>query len=187
MEQELGRKAQAARTEVASLNGQLELLLAQAEAETAALELDTADAPDRADPDSFLAWLQTNAATAAEQRRAAALDAEGLRADRLSARDAAAARAARQAKLAAAERRRSEAEAAAPAAAAKSAQLGLHRKAEVLGGQLQAVDSAATAEELAAAAMAAAAEDLRTAALTDPELAAMRNTTAGSGPGLSVR
>ena len=123
VEQELGRKAQAARTEVASLNGQLELLLAQAEAETAALELDTADAPDRADPDSFLDWLQTNAATAAGQRRAAALEAERLRADSLAARDAAAARAARQAKLAGAERRRSEAEAAAPAVAAKSAQL----------------------------------------------------------------
>ena len=51
VEQELGRQAQAARTEVASLNGQLELLLAQAEPDTAALELDTADAPDRANPD----------------------------------------------------------------------------------------------------------------------------------------
>ncbi|BCW67594.1 nuclease SbcCD subunit C [Arthrobacter sp. NicSoilB4] len=180
VEQELGRKAQAARTEVASLNGQLELLLAQAEAETAALGLDTADAPERADADAFLAWLGTNAAAAAEQRRAAALGADEKRADRLSARDAATARAARQAKLAGAERRRSEAEAAAPAVAAKSAQLGLHRKAEVLGGQLQAADSAGTAEERAAAAMAAAAEDLRSAALTDPELAAMLNTTAGS-------
>lgn len=184
VEQELGRKAQAARTEVASLNGQLELLLAQAEAETAALEFDPADAPDQTDPDSFLAWLETNAATAAEQRRAAALDADGLRADRLSARDAAAARAARQAKLAGAELRRSEAEAAAPAIAAKSAQLGLHRKAEVLGGQLQAMDSAGTAEDLAAAAMAAAAENVRTAALTDPELAALRNTAAGGRPDL---
>ncbi|MGO4191025.1 AAA family ATPase [Arthrobacter sp. YAF17] len=184
VEQELGRKAQAARTEVASLNGQLELLLAQAEAETAALEFDPADAPDQSDPDSFLAWLETNAATAAEQRRAAALDADGLRAGLLSVRDAAAARAARQAKLAGAERRRSEAEAAAPAIAAKSAQLGLHRKAEVLGGQLQAVDSAGTAEDLAAAAMAAAAENVRTAALTDPELAALRNTSAGGGPDL---
>ena len=45
VEQELGRKAQAARTEVASLNGQLELLLAQAEAETAALELDIGGCP----------------------------------------------------------------------------------------------------------------------------------------------
>lgn len=184
VEQELGRKAQAARTEVASLNGQLELLLAQAEAETAALEFDPADAPDQSDPDSFLAWLETNAATAAEQRRAAALDADGLRAGLLSARDAAAARAARQAKLAGAERRLSEAEAAAPAIAAKSAQLGLHRKAEVLGGQLQAVDSAGTAEDLAAAAMAAAAENVRTAALTDPELAALRNTSAGGSPDL---
>ena len=177
VEQELGRKAQAARTEVASLNDQLELLLAQAEAETATLELDTADAPDRADPDSFLSWLEEQAGTVAEQRRAAALEAEGLRAVRLSARDTATARAARQAKLAAAERRRTEAEAAAPAVAARSGQLGLHRQAEVLGGQLQAVDSAGTAEDLAAAAMAAAAEELRTAALTDPELAALRNGT----------
>ena len=182
VEQELGRKAQAARTEVASLNNQLELLLARAESETAALELDTAAAPDRADPDSFLSWLQAQAGTAAEQRRDAALEAEVLRAGRLSARDTAAARAARQAKLAAAERRRAEAEATAPAAAARSGQLRLHRQAEVLSGQLHAVDSAGTAEALAAAAMAAAAEDLRTAALTDPELAALRNGTPGGIP-----
>ncbi|KUM38509.1 AAA family ATPase [Arthrobacter sp. EPSL27] len=173
VEQELARKAQAARAEVASLNGQLELLFAQAEAETAALELDTADAPDRAAPDQYLAWLQVSAAAAGEQRRAAALDAEEVRLSRVSARDAATARAARQVRLAAAERRRVEAEAAAPAIAAKNSQLDLHRKAEVLGGQLQAVDSAAAAEEAASAAMAAAAEDVRTAALTDPELAAL--------------
>ncbi|MCB5293667.1 AAA family ATPase [Arthrobacter sp. SO3] len=178
VEQELGRKAQAARAEVASLNGRLELLLAQAEAETGALDLDTAEAPDRTDPDSFLTWLGASAAKAAEQTRAAALQAEGLRAHRLSAKDAATARAARQARLAAAERRRSEAEAAAPEAAVKSRQLGLHRRAEVLGGQLQAVDSAGTAEDLAAAAMAAAADDLRAAARTDPELATLRTGTA---------
>ena len=183
VEQELGRKAQAARTEVAGLNGRLELLLAQAEAETAALELDTADAPDRIDPDSFLAWLGENAATAAEQRRAAALQAERLRVERLHERDAATARAARQARLAAAERRRSEVEATAADAAARSGQLGLHRKAEVLGGQLQAVDSAGLAEELAAAAMAAAAEELHSASLTDPELAMLRNGTADGHPG----
>jgi exonuclease SbcC len=184
VEQELGRKAQAARTEVASLNGQLELLLAQAEAETAALELNPAEAPHQDDPDSYLAWLEAQAATTAEQRRAAAVRTDGLRADLMSAGDAATARAVRQAKLAGAERRRSEAEAAAPAVAAKSALLVLHRKAEVLGGQLQAVDSAGMAEEQAAAAMAAAAENVRTAALTDPELAALRNTAAGSSPGL---
>ena len=181
VEQELGRKAQAARAEVAGLNNQLELLLAQAEAETATLELDTAAAPDRADPDTFLSWLQVQAGTAAGQRRAAALEAEGLRAGRLAARDTATARAARQAKLAAAERRRSGAEAAAPAAA-RSGQLGLHRRAEVLSGQLHAVESAGTAEGLAAAAMAAAAEELRTAALTDPELAALRNDTPDGVP-----
>lgn len=183
VEQELGRKAQAARTEVASLNGQLELLLAQAEAETAALGLDSADAPDRAEPDTFLTWLGAAATTAAEQRRAAAVEAEGLRAGQVAARDAAAARAARQAKLAAAERRRSEADAAAPAVAARIEQLGLHRKAEVLGGQLQAADSARAAEETATAAMAAAVEELRTAALTDSELAALGDRTADGGPG----
>lgn len=182
VEQELGRKAQAARNEVASLNGQLELLLVQAEAETASRDLDAGGAPDRGDPDSYLTWLETNAATGAEQRRAAALEAEVLRADRLSARDAATARATRQARLAAAERRRSEAEAAAPTVAAKNGQLGLHRQAEVLGGQLQAADSAATAEESAAAAMAAAAEELRAAALTDPELATLRIGTRDGGP-----
>ena len=183
VEQELGRKAQAARTEVASLNGQLDLLLAQAEAETAALGLDSADAPDRAEPDTFLTWLGAAATAAAEQRRAAAVEAEGLRAGQMAARDAAAARAARQAKLAAAQRRRSEADAAAPAVAARIEQLGLHRKAEVLGGQLQAADSARAAEEAAAAAMAAAVEELRAAALTDSELAALGDRTADGGPG----
>lgn len=186
VEQELGRKAQAARAEVASLNGQLELLLAQAEAETATLELDTAAAPDRADPDSFLSWLQEQAGAAAERRRAAALAAEGLRAGLWSARDAATVRAARHAKLAAAERRRTEAEAAAPAVASKIGRLGLHRQAEVLSGQLHAVESAATAEGLASAAMAAAAEELRTAALTDPELAALRNGDSASSAGGAV-
>ena len=177
VEQELGRKAQAARTEVASLNNQLELLLAQAEAEAATLVLDTAAAPERAAPDSFLSWLQGHAGSAAELRRAAAVEAEGLYAVSLSARDTAIARASRQARLAAAERRRSGAEAAAAAVAAKSGQLVLHRQAEVLSGQLHAVDSTGTAEGLAAAAMATAAEELRTAALTDPELAALRNGT----------
>ncbi|MET1022018.1 MAG: SMC family ATPase [Arthrobacter sp.] len=180
VEQELGRKAQAARTEVADLTGRLELLLAQAEAETAALELDMADVPDRADADSFLAWLEASAAAAAAERRAAALTAERVRTERASARDAATARALRQDRLAAAERRRAEAAAAAPVVAAKTRQLDQHRKAEVLGGQLQAVDSAGQAEELAAAAMAAAVENLRTAARTDPELAALRSAAADS-------
>ena len=186
VEQELGRKAQAARTEVASLNGQLELLLAQAEAETAALELDTADAPDRANPDLFLNWLEAGAAASAERRRVAAAEAERLRAEHAARADAAAARAARQVKLAAAEQRRADAEAAAPVLTVKAEKLGLHRKAEVLGGQLQAMENAEGAEDLAAAAMASASEELRAAALTDPELTALGNgSTDGptEGPG----
>jgi DNA repair protein SbcC/Rad50 len=171
VELELGRKAKAAAAEVATLNQKLDVLLAQAEAETDALELDTADAPDRADPEAFLSWLEGTAAVAAEERQTAALEAELLRGERLSARDAATARAAREAKLRAAEHRRSDAEAAAAQLGAKSRQLALHRKAEVLGGQLQAVDSAAKAEKRAAAAMAVAMDELRAAVRTDPELA----------------
>ena len=177
VEQELGRKAQAARAEVAAVNQKLDVLMAQAEAETDALEIDLSDAPERTDAEAFLSWLQGTAAAVAEERQTAALEAELLRAEHLSARDIATARAARRAKLAAAERRRSEAAAAAPELESKGRQLGLHRKAEVLDGQLQAADSAAAAEEIAAAAMAAATEELRAAALTDPELAALRNGT----------
>ncbi|MCU1547403.1 MAG: family ATPase [Arthrobacter sp.] len=184
VEQELARKAKAADAEVASLNSQLELLLAQGEAETAALELDTAEAPDRADAGSFLAWLKAGAASAAGERRAAAAEAERLRAEHAAELDAATARAARQSKLAAAEQRRTEAEAAAPELDAKIEKLGLHRKAEVLGGQLQAVESAAAVEELAAAAMTGAAEELRSAAITDPELTGVELTAqlAGTTP-----
>ncbi|HSN35855.1 MAG TPA: SMC family ATPase, partial [Arthrobacter sp.] len=177
VEAELGRKAQAARNEVADLSGQLELLLARAEAETAALELELSEAPDRENPDGLLAWLASSAAEAVDQRRACAQKTDRQRADSLSARDAATARVTRQNRLAAAERRRSEAEAAAPAVAVQSGQLELHRRARVLGGQLQAVDAAGTAEEQADAAMAAAAQELRDAARTDVELAAFRNGT----------
>ncbi|MHA7222722.1 AAA family ATPase [Arthrobacter sp. RHLT1-20] len=174
VEQELARKAKAAGTEVAGLNSQLELLLAQAEAETAALELDAAEAPDRADAGSLLAWLGAAAASAAAGRQAAAAEAERLRAEHTAQLDAATARAARQAKLAAAEKRRAEAEAAGPVLAGKIDRLGLHRKAEVLGGQLQAMASAEAAEELATLALTCAAEELRAAALTDAELMALR-------------
>jgi exonuclease SbcC len=171
VEQELARKAQAARTEVAGLNNQLELLLARAEAETAALGLDTAAAPDRDSADSLLAWLGDSAASAARERRMAAAETERRRAGHAAGLDAAAARAARQARLAAAEIRRSGAESAAPVLAAKIDKLGLHRRAEVLGGQLEAVERAAGAEEQAAQAMAGAAAELQAAALGNPELA----------------
>ncbi len=179
VEQELARKAKDAGAEVSGLNGQLELLLAQAEAETAALELHTADAPDRADADALLAWLEAGAASAAAGRREAAADAELERAGNTARLDAATARAARQGKLATAERRRAAAGAAAPELLAKIEKLGLHRKAEVLGGQLQAADSADAAKELATAALSRATEELRTAAAADPELAAFGGGSTG--------
>lgn len=179
VEQELGRKAKAAAVEVAGLNSKLDLLLAQAEAETAALEPGTAEAPDRADADAFLAWLEAGAASAAAARQAAAAEAEQQHAHLAALLDAATARADRQAKLAAAERRRAAVEAAAPELLARIETLGLHRKAEVLGGQLQAVENAEAAEERAVAALAGATTELRTAARTDPELADLGS---GSGP-----
>jgi exonuclease SbcC len=171
VEQELSRQALTAKAEVASLTTKLDLLLAQAEAETAVLELDPASAPGRDQPDALLAWLGDAAATAAEGRRTAAAAAENHAADHASALEAANARANRHAKLAAAELRRLDAGDAAPLLAEKAATLGLHRQAEVLGGQLQAVESSAAAEGRAGTALLEAARTLRSAALTDTELA----------------
>ncbi|MGO4120443.1 AAA family ATPase [Arthrobacter sp. YAF16] len=183
VEQELGRRAAAARTEVESLNNKLELLLAQAEAETAGLGVELDGAPRRDDADQLLAWLEASAGSAAGERQAAAVESERVGAELAALLEGTAARAARQAKLAAAERRRAAAEAAVPELRKKTALLEQHRKAEVLGGQLQAVDSAEMAEERAAAAAAGAAAELRAAALTDPELAALPAAPPGSdGP-----
>ena len=71
VEQELGRRAAAARTEVESLNNKLELLLAQAEAETAGLGLELDGAPGRDEAEQLLAWLEAGAGSAAAERRAA--------------------------------------------------------------------------------------------------------------------
>lgn len=181
VEQELSRQAQAAKAEVASLNTKLDLLLAQAESETAALELDPAGAPGRDQPDALLAWLDEAAATAADGRRTAAATAGKQAADHASLLEAANARANRHAKLAAAELRRIDADAAAPVLADQAGTLGLHRQAEVLGGQLRAVESAAAAEDLAGTALAEAARRLRSAALTDTELAGQDLIDAGEG------
>ena len=179
VEQQLSRQAQTAKAEVANLNAKLDLLLAQAESETAALELDPDGAPGRDEPDALLAWLDAAAAAAAEGRRSAAAGAEKQADDRASLLEAANARANRHAKLAAAEQRRIDADAAAPVLADKAVTLGLHRQAEMLGGQLQAVESAAAAEDRAGTALLEAARQLRSAAATDPELAGQDVLDAG--------
>lgn len=183
VEQELGRRAAAARTEVESLNNALALLLAQAEAESAGLGLELDEAPGREDADRLLSWLHAGAAAAAGERQAAAADAESIVAHLAERLEDATARAARQAKLAAAEQRRAAAEAAAPELQETAERLAKHRKAEVLGGQLQAMDSAWLAEERAAAAAAAASDGLRAAAPSDPELAELgARLTGPDGP-----
>ena len=181
VEQELTRQAQAAKAEVAALNGRLELLVAQAASETAALELDAADAPGSDAPDALLAWLGDAAAAAAQERQAAATEAQRHAGEQASRLEAANARAGRHAKLAAAELRRIDADAAAPVLADKAVTLGLHRKAEVLGGQLRALESAAAAEGLARTALLDSARQLRSAAVTDPELAGLELIDAVAG------
>ncbi|QDY90747.1 SMC family ATPase [Arthrobacter sp. UKPF54-2] len=183
VEQELARRAAAARAEVESLNNQLMLLLAQAETETAGLGLALDGAPGRDDADGLLAWLGEAAAAAAGERQAAAADAERRGVELAARLEGMAARAERQAKLAAALQRRADADAAAPGLREAAERLQRHRKAEVLGGQLQAVDSAEAAEEGAELAAAAAASELRAAALTDPELAPLQGAVPEVPPG----
>jgi exonuclease SbcC len=186
VEQELARRAADSRTEVASLNGQLELLLAQARSHAEPPDQDQPGAlPEPEDPQEFLKWLQAFAAERAASLQSEADQAEARRNGSAKRLEAAAARAARQAKLSAAERRRLAADDAAPELEEKAKRLGLHRRAEVLGGQLQAVDKASDAEERAARAMAAAADELRAAVLMDPELTALAAVGGQSddGPG----
>ena len=182
VEQELARRAADARAEVAGLNNQLDLLLAQARSEAIPPEQEVPDAqPLPEDPDDLLERLQDTAAARAGMLQDEADQAAAGRDEAAHRLEAAAARAARQAKLAAAELRRSSAEAAAPALRDKVRQLGLHRKAEVLGGQLQAVDKAVDAEERAARAMATVARELETAVLLDPELAGLATSDGAAG------
>ncbi|RKR18592.1 AAA family ATPase [Arthrobacter oryzae] len=187
VELELSRQAQTAKAEVAALNARLDLLLAQAQSETAALELDSAQAPGGDAPDALLGWLGDAAATAAAGCHERAATAQRHAAEQASRLEAATARASRHAKLAAAELRRTDADAAAPVLAEKALTLGLHRKAEVLGGQLRAVQSAAVAEGAARTALLESAHQLRSAAAVDPELAGLEpidvaaDSVAGAG------
>ena len=84
VEQELGRKAAAARAEVETLNGELALLVAQAGAEAAGLGIEP-DGGSQDDPAALLDWYGREAETAGAARRAAAGDADASAAD-LSAR-----------------------------------------------------------------------------------------------------
>ncbi|QCO99052.1 SMC family ATPase [Arthrobacter sp. 24S4-2] len=180
VEQELARRAADARAEVATLNGQLELLLAQARSEAAAAEADQSGAaPEGAE--ELLEWLGETAAARASRLRSEADQTALRRAGTARVLEAANARAARQEKLAAAERRRSAADAGQPELDRMASQLRAHRSAEVLSGHLQSVEKAEEAEQLAERAMAAVADELQGVAVRDPELAAFPGSGSRSG------
>lgn len=176
VEQELGRKAAAARAEVETLNGELALLVARAGTEAAGLGIDPdggSEDVSQDDPAALLDWYGREAEAAGAARRAAAGDADAAAADLSARAESLAARAARQARLTAARQRRELAEAAAPDLRTAEERLARHRKAEVLGGHLDTLDGATAAEDRAGEAAQAAATVLHAAAATDPELAAL--------------
>jgi len=171
VERELALQAASAVREVADLEGRLGLLVTRARAEAAALDAGFDAAPEAGDGPELLSWLEEAASERASDLAREAESCEEQRrgcADRL---EAELAREERRSKLAAALRRRANAEAAAPALADAGAILDLHRKAELLGGQLKSVASAE--ERLARAEEAAdlAAANVRAAAESSLELA----------------
>lgn len=178
VERELAVQAAGAEREVADLEGRLGLLVARARTEATALDVDPDAAPESAAGPGLLSWLE-----AAALERAAALDgvAESCEAQRRGCAErleAELAREGRRVKLAAALRRRADAEAAAPGLASAGAALDLHRKAELLGGQLKAVTAAESLFARAEGAMHLASAGVREAAGHSSELASMEHGAA---------
>lgn len=158
VEQELLRQGAAARLKVEALTGQLGMLLGRAEAEAESLKLDLSAVSDGCD---VLPWLATTAEAAAAGLQKTADAAEALRIDRAENLETGIAKNTRRKKLEAAQRRRSEVRLAAPALEAARLKLELHRKAEVLRGQLNAVKAAERQEQVAAASFRTAMANLR--------------------------
>ncbi|UKA52841.1 SMC family ATPase [Arthrobacter sp. FW305-BF8] len=186
VERELGLQAARAVSEVADLEGRLALLVARARAEATALEVDPDAAPEPDGGPELLSWLES---AASERASALAGDAASAEVQRRGCRErleAGLAREDRRLKLAAALRRRADAEAAAPGLASAGAALDLHRKAELLGGQLKAVTAAesllARAERAADLAFAGVREAVSSSSeLPVMELAVMEHRTAEHG------
>lgn len=170
VEQELSLLAQEARNDVSRLNGQLELLTARAEAEVSAVGIDESDAPPAADPAARIEWLQAALAVRAAGLAGEAEAAASLSREHREALDTAVARTGRRSRLESATARKAAAEEASPLLAAHAARLSRHRQAEVLTGQLQAVEKAEAQLRSSAAAREAALTLLRMAVEEDPEL-----------------
>lgn len=171
VEQELARQAQAAKEEVSLLAGQLEILAARAESETAPLGLDGAGAPSPDDAVARLEWLES-----AVNGRLAELTGQAERAEAAStecrdAVEAEAARGERRRKLDSAAARKAAVDQGAQLLEEQLLRLARHRKAEVLHGQLLNVDAGAAKVRRAATAVESAFTLLSMAAGEDPELA----------------
>ncbi|MHC6593016.1 AAA family ATPase [Arthrobacter sp. C152] len=186
LEQELSRQAAAAREDVAALAAQLGLLGSRAEAEAAQLELDDAGAPPVEDIPGRLAWLQGAVAARLRERGALAETAEAGSRERREAADAEAARHERHAKLAAAAARKAAVADAEPHLEELVVRLGRHRRAEVLVGQVQAVDAAAAKVRSSERAAESALTLLRLAADEDGELAQLQLPAADDAPAASA-
>ncbi|MDQ0677908.1 exonuclease SbcC [Arthrobacter pascens] len=170
VEQELALLAQAARNDVSRLNRQLELLAARAEAEASALGLDESGAPPLDDALSRIGWLQAAVSGRAAELAGSADTASALSLARTRQLQSEMARTDRHRRLAAATTRKAAAEAAAPVLEAHGARLARHRQAEVLGGQLRAVENSDAQLRTAHEAMESAYTLLRMAAEEDSEL-----------------
>ncbi|MCX2746650.1 SMC family ATPase [Arthrobacter sp. MI7-26] len=189
IEQQLALQANAARAEVEDNGNGLHLLLQRAESEFAQLGIEDSVEPDVHDivsgadtPELWLGHLEARAQAESLERQKSATSADAATlqlADKLnSARE----RVQRHAKLDAATRRREALSARAAEVQEFRDRLGRHRKAAVLGGQLDAVDRAARALDLAASKAESAKAKLLAASLdaSDPAaaLARIRETTA---------
>ena len=170
VERELASQAAGAASQVADLEGRLGLLVARARSEAAALDIVPETAPDDAGGLELLSWLEAAASARASALAGDAESREDQRrrcAERL---EAELARDGRRLKLAAALRRRADARAAAPGLTIAGAALELHRKAELLGGQLKALTAAETLFARAEAALDLASAGVRKAAESSSEL-----------------
>ena len=171
LEQELARQAAAAREDVAALSGQLGVLASRAEAEAAPLGLPDDAAPPAEDIPGRLEWLQDAVSRRLAELREYAAAAETDSQDRRREAEREAARHERHRKLQAAAARQKAVEEGADEQQELSARLARHRQAEVLQGQLQAVDAATAKVHSAEAAAESALTLLRLAAGDGGELA----------------
>ena len=171
VEQELGRQAQAAKEEVSLLAGQLEILAARAESETAPLGLDVAGAPSPDDAVARLEWLESAVSGRLAELTGQAERAEAASTECRDAVEAEAARGERRRKLDSAAARKAAVDHGAQLLEEQLLRLARHRKAEVLHGQLLNVDAGAAKVRRAATAVESAFTLLSMAAGEDPELA----------------